>query len=55
MLKKLVKYGNSNALIFDKAILELLDIEEGSVLKIKTDGKSIILTPQVRGGIGKSA
>lgn len=47
MLKKLVKYGNSNALIFDKAILELLDIQEGSVLKIKTDGKSIILTPQV--------
>lgn len=48
MLKKLVKYGNSNALIFDKAILELLDIEEGSVLKIKTDGKSLIITPQVK-------
>ena len=45
MLKKLVKYGNSNALIFDKAILELLNIEEGSVVKIKTDGKSIIITP----------
>lgn len=48
MLKKLVKYGNSNALIFDKAILELLDIEEGSILKIKTDGKSIIITPHVK-------
>lgn len=46
MLKKLVKYGNSNALIFDKAILELLEIEEGSLVKIKTDGKSIIITPQ---------
>ena len=45
MLKKLVKYGNSNALILDKAILELLNIEEGSLIKIKTDGKSIILTP----------
>lgn len=45
MLKKLVKYGNSNALIFDKAILELLEISEGSVLKIKTDGKSLIITP----------
>lgn len=46
MLKKLVKYGNSNALVLDKAILELLNIAEGSVLKISTDGKSIILTPQ---------
>lgn len=46
MLKKLVKYGNSNAIILDKAILELLEIGEGSVIKIKTDGKSIIITPQ---------
>lgn len=47
MLKKLVKYGNSNALVLDKAILELLNIPEGAVLKIKTDGKSIILTPHL--------
>jgi antitoxin component of MazEF toxin-antitoxin module len=46
MLKKLVKYGNSNALILDKAILELLEITEGSLLKIKTDGKCLIITPQ---------
>lgn len=46
MLKKLVKYGNSNALVLDKAILELLNIEEGSVVKITTDGRSITLTPQ---------
>lgn len=45
MLKKLVKYGNSNALVLDKAILELLNIKEGSILKISTDGKSLILTP----------
>ena len=48
MLKKLVKYGNSNALILDKAILELLNIEEGATIKIKTDGTSIILTPHVK-------
>jgi antitoxin component of MazEF toxin-antitoxin module len=48
MLKKLVKYGNSNALILDKAILELLEIEEGSIIKIRTDGKSIIITPHVQ-------
>ena len=46
MLKKLVKYGNSNALVLDKAILELLNIAEGSVVKIKTDGHSLIITPQ---------
>lgn len=46
MLKKLVKYGNSNALVLDKAILELLNISEGSILKISTDGTSITLTPQ---------
>lgn len=46
MLKKLVKYGNSTALVLDKAILELLDMTEGSVVKISTDGKSLILTPQ---------
>lgn len=45
MLKKLAKYGNSSALVLDKAILELLGIEEGSVVKIKTDGVSIIITP----------
>ncbi len=45
MLKKLVKYGNSNAIILDKAILELLEIEEGSIIKVKTDGTSLIITP----------
>lgn len=46
MLKKLVKYGNSNALVLDKALLELLNIGEGSLVKIKTDGVSLIITPQ---------
>lgn len=46
MLKKLVKYGNSTALVLDKAILELLGMAEGSVVKIKTDGVSLIITPQ---------
>lgn len=45
MLKKLVKYGNSSALVLDKALLELLNIAEGSLVKIKTDGTSLIITP----------
>ena len=46
MLKKLVKYGNSNALVLDKALLQLLNIEEGSLVKIKTDGVSLIISPK---------
>lgn len=45
MLKKLVKYGNSNALILDRAIMELLNIQEGSTVKLQTDGKALIITP----------
>jgi len=45
MLKKLVKYGNSNALILDRAILELLNINEGAIVKLHTDGKSLVITP----------
>lgn len=50
MNKKLSKHGNSMALILDKPILELLNITEETVLIIKTDGKSITITPQ---SIGK--
>jgi len=45
MLKKLIKYGNSTALVIDKAILELLNVNEGTIVKLKTDGKSLIITP----------
>ena len=45
MLKKIVKYGNSNALVIDRAILELLGMSEGSIVKLHTDGKSLIITP----------
>lgn len=44
MLKKLIKFGNSNALILDRAIMELLEIQEGSTVKLQTDGKSLIIT-----------
>ena len=44
MIKKLVKHGNSNAIILDRAILELLNISEGSLVKLHTDGKSLIIT-----------
>jgi antitoxin component of MazEF toxin-antitoxin module len=45
MEKKLSKYGNSLALIIDKPILELLNIQENTTLKISTDGQTITITP----------
>ncbi|MBL4588005.1 hypothetical protein JKY79_01530 [Candidatus Babeliales bacterium] len=45
MLKKLAKYGNSTTLVIDKAILELLNMNASSIVKLTTDGKSLIITP----------
>lgn len=45
MLKKLVKYGNSTSLVIDKAILEILGMDDSSMVKLQTDGKSLIITP----------
>ena len=45
MIKKLIKYGNSQALVIDKPILKLLNLDEATEVKIKTDGISIIITP----------
>lgn len=53
MLKKLIKHENSNALIIDKSILDILNIGTKTILKIKTDGKSIIITPIDKGKLLK--
>jgi antitoxin component of MazEF toxin-antitoxin module len=45
MLKKLAKYGNSTTLVIDKPILELLNMDESSIVKLHTDGKSLTITP----------
>ncbi len=45
MIKKLVKHGNSSALILDKALLKILNLDNTSEVEISTDGKSLIITP----------
>ncbi|MHC9062452.1 AbrB/MazE/SpoVT family DNA-binding domain-containing protein [Nitrospira sp. CMX1] len=45
MIKKLTKHGNSLALVIDRGVLELLDIDAETPLSIKTDGKCLIVTP----------
>lgn len=46
MKKTLSRYGNSLALILDKPILELLNIQADTVLHITTDGEQLIITPE---------
>jgi antitoxin MazE len=46
MIKKLVRHGNSLALIIDKPVLELLKIDESTRLEVTTeDGKSLHIRP----------
>lgn len=46
MVKTLNKVGNSLALILDKSILELHQIQRGTPISILSDGKNILLAPQ---------
>ena len=45
MLKKLTRHGNSLALVIDKGILELLNIDDKTPLEISTDGTMLLIPP----------
>jgi antitoxin component of MazEF toxin-antitoxin module len=45
MTKKLIQHGNSAALVLDKPILQLLNIDLTTELEIVTDGKNLIISP----------
>ena len=45
MIKKLSKHGNSLAVLIDKPILDLLNINEQTRINIRTDGTTIIIEP----------
>lgn len=45
MIKRMVQHGNSSALIIDKPIMELLNIDPETPLEIATDGHNIIISP----------
>ncbi len=58
MIKKLVSHGNSAALIIDKPILDILNVDMTTLLEIATDGKNLIISPvesEKRGKRFKSA
>ena len=46
MIKKLIRHGNSLALVIDKPILEILKITNETTFELSTDGRNIILSPQ---------
>ena len=45
MVKKLTKHGNSLALIIDRAVLDLLEINDDTPLDITTNGQVLVVTP----------
>ena len=45
MLKKLTRHGNSLALVIDKGVLELLNIDDNTPLEISTDGTLLLISP----------
>nr|AGS53357.1 hypothetical protein [uncultured bacterium contig00014] len=47
MIKRLIQHGNSAALVIDKPIMEILNITNETTFEITTDGKNLILSPQI--------
>ena len=45
MIKKSTTHGNSLALVLDRGVLDLQEIEADTPLNIKTDRKCLIVTP----------
>ena len=45
MVKRLTKHGNSLALVIDRGVLDLLEIDADTPLTLTTDGKCLIVTP----------
>lgn len=45
MRKRLIRSGNSLALVIDKPLLEAVGIDETTDLEISTDGDVVVITP----------
>ena len=54
MVKHLTKHGNSLALILDRGVLDLLEIDGETPLSITTDGQSLTVSPIRDGNRQKS-
>ncbi len=45
MMKKLTKHGNSLALVIERPVLELLNIDPDTPLDVTTDGEVLMISP----------
>ena len=45
MVKRLTKHGNSLALVIDRGVLNLLEIDADTPLNIITDGNCLVVSP----------
>ena len=45
MIRTLKRHGNGYALVVEKNVMELLGLTPDTPLDVRTDGKSIIVTP----------
>ena len=45
MIKKLTRHGNSLALVVDRGVLDLLNIDADTPLEITTDGQVLVVSP----------
>ncbi len=54
MIKQLRKVGNSNALLLDKPLLELVGLEEEATVEITVDHGNIIISPVSPGKISEA-
>ncbi len=51
MIKQLRKVGNSNALLLDKPLLEVIGLEEGAKVEITVDHGNLIISPVSPGSV----
>ena len=45
MVKKLTRSGNSSALILDRTLMDLLEIEPDSEVKVTVEGRKLVIEP----------
>ena len=45
MIKRLTKHGNSLALVIERGVLDLLNIDAETPLSVTTNGTSLVVTP----------
>ena len=45
MIKRLTKHGNSLALVIDRPVLDLLEIDSDTPVLVTTDGECLVISP----------